>query len=75
MTQRETQKDAVVYDEKRKLSELQSMILQKGDSERQRLLEEARGEAEKWTAEQTAHLDAMVATIKADAARRSREMT
>ena len=75
MTQRETQNDAVVYDEKRKLSELQSMILQKGDAERQRLLEEAHGEAEKWTAEQTAHLDAMVATIKADAARRSREMT
>ena len=72
--QKET-RSGVEHDEKKKLSELQSMILHKGDLERERLLEEARKEAEKWTGEQTAHLDAMVAAIKADAARRSNEIT
>ncbi|MDR1621154.1 MAG: V-type ATP synthase subunit E [Synergistaceae bacterium] len=75
MTQKATPSDAVMYDERKKLSELQSMILQKGDLERERILEEARAEAEKWTSEQTARLNAMVGTIEADAARRSGEMT
>lgn len=65
----------VVYDEKKKLAELQTMILQKGDSERERILEEARAEADKWLAGQAAQLDAMVASIKADAAKRAQEMT
>jgi V/A-type H+-transporting ATPase subunit E len=75
MTQETAQSGAVVYDERKKLSELQSMILQKGDLERQRILEEARAEAEKWTREQTARLNAMVTSIEADATRRSGEMT
>jgi V/A-type H+-transporting ATPase subunit E len=75
MTQKKTPSDAVVYDERKKLSELQSVILQKGNLERERILEEARAEAEKWTDEQTARLDAMVNIIKADAAKRSAEMT
>ncbi|MDR1977180.1 MAG: hypothetical protein LBQ42_00430 [Synergistaceae bacterium] len=77
MTQKATQSSgsAVVHDERKKLSELRSMILNKGDMERERILEAARAEAEKWTREQTEHLDAMVSTIKADAAKRAREMT
>jgi V/A-type H+-transporting ATPase subunit E len=83
MTEKETKAGAmtresagvVVYDEKKKLSELQSLILQKGDSERERILEEARAEAKQWTSEQMKHLDAMVAGIKADAAKRSHDMT
>ena len=71
----ETSVGAVVYDEKKKLSELQSMILQKGDSERERILEEAHREAAEWLAGQTAQLDAMVASIRADATKRSHEVT
>jgi vacuolar-type H+-ATPase subunit E/Vma4 len=41
---------------------------------RERILAEAKAEAKKWTEEQTRQLDAMVAGIKADAAKRSREM-
>ena len=65
----------VVYDEKKKLSELQSMVLQKGDLERERILEEAHQEAVRWLAVQTAQLDAMVASIRADAAKRAQEVT
>ncbi|MDR1375954.1 MAG: hypothetical protein LBJ22_00470 [Synergistaceae bacterium] len=75
MTEETAQSGAVVYDEKKKLSELQSMILQKGDLECQRILEAARAEAEKWTKEQTARLNSMVAVIEADTTRRSGEMT
>ncbi len=65
----------VVYDEKKKLAELQSMVLHKGTEERTRILEEARAEADKWIAEQTKQLNAMVASIKSDAIKRSNEMT
>ena len=64
----------VEHDDRKKLSELQSIILNKGDVERERILSEARTEAEKWTDEQTQQLDAMVAVIKADATKRSYEM-
>ena len=64
----------VTYDEKKKLSELQSIILQKGSLTRERILAEAKAEAEKWTDEETRQLEAMVAGIKADAAKRSREI-
>jgi V/A-type H+-transporting ATPase subunit E len=64
----------VIYDEKKKLSELQSIILQKADLARERILTEARAEAEKWTDEQTRQLNAMAAGIKADAEKRSREI-
>jgi V/A-type H+-transporting ATPase subunit E len=64
----------VTYDEKKKLSELQSLILQKGSMARERILEEAKAEAEKWTSEQTRQLDAMVAGVKADAVKRAREI-
>ncbi|MDR2137436.1 MAG: V-type ATP synthase subunit E [Synergistaceae bacterium] len=63
------------YDERKKLSELQAMILRKGDRERERILEEARAEAEKWTREQTRHLEEMVGSIKADATKRAYETT
>jgi V/A-type H+-transporting ATPase subunit E len=66
---------AVTYDEKKKLSELQSIILQKGNLERERILAEARAEAGKWTDEQTRQLNTMVAGIKADAAKRSHEIS
>jgi V/A-type H+-transporting ATPase subunit E len=65
----------VTYDEKKKLSELQSIILQKGDLARERILTEARAEAEKWTDEQTRQLNAMAAGLKADAEKRSREIS
>jgi V/A-type H+-transporting ATPase subunit E len=65
----------VTYDEKKKLSELQSIILHKGDLAREHILTEARSEAEKWADEQTRQLNAMVAGIKADAEKRSREIT
>jgi vacuolar-type H+-ATPase subunit E/Vma4 len=65
----------VTYDEKKKLSELRAIILQKGNLERERILAEAKTEAEKWTDEQTRQLDAMIAKIKADTAKRSREIT
>ena len=61
-------------DEREKLSELRSMILRKGDEDRESILSEARAEAEKWTEEQTKQLDAMIAAIKADATKRSHEM-
>ncbi|MDR3231033.1 MAG: V-type proton ATPase subunit E [Synergistaceae bacterium] len=63
------------YDEKKKLAELQAMILQKGDLERTRILEEARLEADKWFAAQSAQLDAMARSIRADAEKRAREIT
>ncbi|MDR2180425.1 MAG: hypothetical protein LBP21_08960 [Synergistaceae bacterium] len=75
MTQKETPSDDGACEERKKLSELQSMILRKGDSERNRILEDARVEAEKWTSEQTARLDSMVNSMEADAAKRSAEMT
>jgi V/A-type H+-transporting ATPase subunit E len=65
----------VTYDEKKKLSELQSIILQKGDLARERILTEARAEAEKWTHEQTLQMNAMAVEIKADAEKRAREIT
>jgi vacuolar-type H+-ATPase subunit E/Vma4 len=64
----------VTYDEKKKLSELQTLILQKGAMARERILAEAKAEAEKWTDEQTRQLDIMVAGIKTDAAKRAREI-
>lgn len=64
----------VVYDEKKKLTDLQSMILQKADQEREQILEEARTEVADWTSEQAKYLEAMVVSIKADAAKRSHEM-
>ncbi|MCL2009292.1 MAG: hypothetical protein FWG71_01940 [Synergistaceae bacterium] len=67
--------DGEAYDNKRTLSQLKSIILSKGDSERERLLSGARAEAVKWTAEQTEQLDAMVAGIRADAAKRAAEIT
>ncbi|MDR1048837.1 MAG: hypothetical protein LBL51_03700, partial [Synergistaceae bacterium] len=66
---------AVVYDEQEKLSGLRAMILRKGDLERERLLSDARAEAERWTEEQTKHLEAMVAGIRADAMKRAGELT
>jgi V/A-type H+-transporting ATPase subunit E len=66
---------AVVYDEQEKLNGLRAMILRKGDLERERLLSDARAEAERWTEEQTKHLEAMVAGIRADAMKRAGEMT
>ncbi|MDR1379492.1 MAG: hypothetical protein LBJ36_10640 [Synergistaceae bacterium] len=69
------QGDTAVYDAKKKLSELQAMVLRKGDQERERILQEARQEAEKWTIERMKHLSDMVASIKADATKRSYEMT
>jgi V/A-type H+-transporting ATPase subunit E len=63
------------YDERRKLSELQAMVLRKGDQERERILEEARLEAEKWTVQRAKQLDDMVASIKADATKRAYEVT
>ena len=71
----EQNKSVAVYDDKEKLSELQSMILRKGDEDRERIISEARAEAEKWMEEQTKQLDAMVAAIRADATKRSSEMT
>ena len=68
-------KGVAVYDDKKKLSELQSMILSKGDEDRERVLSEARAEAEKWTEEHTRQLDAMIAAIRADATKRSNEIT
>jgi vacuolar-type H+-ATPase subunit E/Vma4 len=65
----------VVYDEKKKLSELQAMILRKGDVEREHILEAARVESQKWLDEQTKQLDAMVAVIRSDAMKRSQEVT
>lgn len=73
--ERDASAGVVVYDEKKKLSELQSMILQKGDSERERVLEETQKEAAEWLARQKAQLDAMVASIRADAAKRAQEVT
>lgn len=58
-----------------KLSELRDMILQKGEEERERILEEARQKAETWLEEQTARLDATVAGIESEAARRAQEVT
>ncbi|MDR2522758.1 MAG: hypothetical protein LBC93_03540 [Synergistaceae bacterium] len=66
---------AVVYDERKKLTELQGMILSKGDAARERVLSEAREEAAKWVEEQTRQLESMVASIKADAAKRAKEIT
>jgi len=62
-------------DERKKLTELRSIILNKGDSEHERILSEARAEAAKWTEEQTKHLEDMVSVIKADAMKRSSDMT
>jgi V/A-type H+-transporting ATPase subunit E len=62
-------------DKKKKLSELQAMVLRKGDQERERILEEARQEAEKWTVQRAKQLDDRVVGIKADATKRSYEMT
>jgi len=64
-----------VRDDKKKLSELQHMILNRGDAERERILSEAKEEAARWTEGQTEQLDATIGAIKADAAKRSREMT
>ena len=66
---------AVVYDERKKLTELQAMILGKGDAERERILSEARQESAKWVEDQTKQLEGMVASIKSDAAKRAREIT
>ncbi|MDR2527403.1 MAG: hypothetical protein LBD04_00060 [Synergistaceae bacterium] len=66
---------AVVYDERKKLAELQAMILGKGDAERERVLSEARQEAVKWVEDQTKQLEGMAASIKSDAAKRAREIT
>jgi vacuolar-type H+-ATPase subunit E/Vma4 len=64
----------VIYDEKKKLAELQALILQKGGLTRERILAEAKAEAEKWTEDEARQLDAMTAGIKADAAKRAREI-
>ncbi|GHV44590.1 hypothetical protein FACS1894204_01950 [Synergistales bacterium] len=61
---------ALIYDENKKLHELQTMILQKGDETRERILSEAKSEAEKWTEEKTKGLNTMIVSIKADAAKR-----
>ena len=66
---------AVEHDERKKLSELQSMILRKGNLERGRILEKARAEAARWTEEHNQQLENMVAAIKADAEKRSVDMT
>jgi len=66
--------DIAERDDKKKLSELRTMILNKGNSERERILTEARSEAAGWMEEQTKLLDAMVAAIKADATKRSYDM-
>jgi V/A-type H+-transporting ATPase subunit E len=63
------------YDEKKKLSELQTMILQKGDAERESILTKAREESEKWTEEQTRQLDVMLKSIRDDAAKRCADMS
>ena len=62
-------------DDSKKLSELQAVILNKGDAERERILSEAREEAAKWTGEQTKQLEAMIAAIKAEAIKSSSDMT
>ena len=62
-------------DDKKKLFELRAMILSKGNAERERILSEARVEAARWTEEQTKHLDTMISAIKADAMKRSSDMT
>jgi V/A-type H+-transporting ATPase subunit E len=61
---------ALAYDENKKLLELQTMVLQKGDEARERILSEARAEAAKWTEEKTKELGVMVSSIRADAAKR-----
>ncbi|MDR1874365.1 MAG: hypothetical protein LBQ90_05030 [Synergistaceae bacterium] len=66
---------SVVYDEKKKLAELQSMILHRGDLERGRILREAGAESGRWFEAHSAQLDTMVRGIKADAEKRAREMT
>lgn len=66
---------AVIYDEKKKLSELQMIILNKASEEQAQILEEARLERDRWVAEQTAQLDAMCENIKNDAAKRAQEIT
>ena len=65
----------VAYDNERTLSQLLSIILNKGNSERERILSEAKEEAEKWATEQAGQLDTMIADIRADAAKRVAEMT
>jgi len=64
----------VEHDGRKKLAELKSIILNKGDVERERILSEARVEAEKWTEEQAKQLDTMITVIKADATKRSYEV-
>jgi V/A-type H+-transporting ATPase subunit E len=63
-----------VYDEKKKLFELQAIILSKGNEERERILSETRADLEKWTGEQAKRLETEVAAIQADAARRAGEI-
>ena len=66
---------AIEHDAGKKLSELKSIILSKGDAEHERIISEGREEAEKWTEEQKKQLDAMITAIRADATKRSYEMT
>jgi V/A-type H+-transporting ATPase subunit E len=51
------------------------MILSKGDEESERILSQAKAEAVRWAEEQTGHLNAMIAAIRADATKRSGEIT
>ena len=67
--------NVTAYDNERTLSQLKSIIMSKGESERGRILSEARAEAEKWTTEQSGQLEAMIADIGADAAKRVAEIT
>lgn len=66
--------NAIVYDERKKLAELRSLILHRGETERERIMEEARSEADRWFETQSTHLDSMVKSIRADAEKRSREI-
>jgi V/A-type H+-transporting ATPase subunit E len=59
----------------RKLAELQAMILRRADQERERILQEATAEADKWFETHSAQLDAAVRSIKSDAEKRAREIT
>ena len=69
------QAGTVVQDDRKKLAELQAMILSKGAAERERTLKEARAQSETWLSQRAAELDAAVESIRRDAALRAQEIT
>ncbi|NLL36662.1 MAG: hypothetical protein GX256_03965 [Fretibacterium sp.] len=66
---------SITRDDKKKLAELQAMILAKGSEDRDRLLEEAQKQSQDWLAKRTAELNETVENIRNDALLRAQEIS